>query len=86
MLSGDRIPRFDTVLKISKAPGLKLHAEAGLVPAPAKKQIKNLKNKLKRDDQCVDAENERQASDSDLIYSQRQGDFYIGYSTDLQHH
>ncbi len=36
-LSGDRIPGFDTVLKIIKALGLKLHAEAGLIPNPSKK-------------------------------------------------
>ena len=36
-LSGDRIPGFDTVLKILKALGLKLHAEASLIPTPSKK-------------------------------------------------
>ena len=36
-LSGDRNPGFDTVLKIIKALGLKLHVEAGLIPTPSKK-------------------------------------------------
>lgn len=36
-LSGDRVPGFDTVLKIIKALGLTLHAEAGLTPTPSKK-------------------------------------------------
>ena len=36
-LSGDRKPGFDTILKIIKALGLKLHAEACLNPAPLKK-------------------------------------------------
>lgn len=36
-LSGDRVPGFDTVLKIIKALGLTLHAEAGLIPTSSKK-------------------------------------------------
>jgi probable addiction module antidote protein len=36
-LSGDRKPGFDTILKIIKALGLKLHAEACLSPTPSKK-------------------------------------------------
>lgn len=36
-LSGDRKPGFDTILKIIKALGLKLHAEACLTPALLKK-------------------------------------------------
>ncbi|MDD2998449.1 MAG: putative addiction module antidote protein [Candidatus Riflebacteria bacterium] len=36
-LSGDRKPGFDTILKIIKALGLKLHAEACLTPATLKK-------------------------------------------------
>ena len=36
-LSGDRKPGFDTILKIIKALGLKLHAEACLNPTPLKK-------------------------------------------------
>lgn len=35
-LSGDRKPGFDTILKIIKALGLKLHAEACLIPNPSK--------------------------------------------------
>ena len=35
-LSGDRKPGFDTILKIIKALGLKLHAEACLSPTPSK--------------------------------------------------
>ncbi len=36
-LSGDRKPGFDTILKIIKALGLKLHAEARLISTPSKK-------------------------------------------------
>jgi len=36
-LSGDRKPGFDTILRIIKALGLKLHAEACLTPASLKK-------------------------------------------------
>ncbi len=36
-LSGDRKPGFDTILKIIKALGLKLHAEACLTQTPLKK-------------------------------------------------
>ncbi len=34
-LSGERSPGFDTILKVIKALGLKLHAEAALLIAPA---------------------------------------------------
>jgi probable addiction module antidote protein len=39
-LSGERIPGFDTILKILKALGLKLHAEAALIASPQKKRKK----------------------------------------------
>ena len=37
-LSGERNPGFDTILKVIKALGLKLHAEAALLIAPATQQ------------------------------------------------
>jgi len=38
-LSGERIPGFDTILKVVKALGLKLHAGAELLVPPPRKKI-----------------------------------------------
>lgn len=43
-LSGDRIPGFDTILKILKALGLKLHAEAAFLASPPPKRRKLVVN------------------------------------------
>ena len=38
-LSGERIPGFDTILKVIRALGLKLHAEAELLVSPSQKKM-----------------------------------------------
>jgi len=38
-LSGDRIPGFDTILKVVRALGLKLHAETELLVSPSQKKL-----------------------------------------------